>query len=179
MTQILLVEDNEMNRDMLSRRLRRKGYEVYTAVDGAAGLATSRSAQPDLILLDMRLPEIDGWEVTRRLKADEATRSIPIIALTAHAMERRSRKGHRGGLRRLRHQAGGIHRLAREDRGLASVNQPCRLIRLLKCGCSYDDFRAMVKPELLSLRQRHGVTLRAVRRRLYGCSALGDANQAA
>ena len=87
MTQILLVEDNEMNRDMLSRRLRRKGYEVYTAVDGAEGLATSRSAQPDLILLDMRLPEIDGWEVTRRLKADEATRSIPIIALTAHAME--------------------------------------------------------------------------------------------
>ena len=87
MARLLLVEDNEMNRDMLSRRLRRKGYEVLTAVDGAEGLSMSRSVRPDLILLDMSLPKLDGWEVARRLKADEATRLIPTLALTAHAME--------------------------------------------------------------------------------------------
>jgi CheY-like chemotaxis protein len=83
---ILLVEDNEMNRDMLSRRLQRKGFEVITAVDGAQGLEQARSAVPDLVLMDMSLPAVDGWEVTRRLKADPATQAIPIIALTAHAM---------------------------------------------------------------------------------------------
>jgi CheY-like chemotaxis protein len=83
---ILLVEDNEMNRDMLSRRLQRRGYEVLTAVDGESGLALTRSDPPALVLMDMSLPGIDGWEATRRLKADPATRAIPVIALTAHAM---------------------------------------------------------------------------------------------
>ena len=83
---ILLVEDNEMNRDMLSRRLQRRGYEVLTAVDGESGLTLTKSETPALILMDMSLPGIDGWEVTRQLKADPATRAIPVIALTAHAM---------------------------------------------------------------------------------------------
>ena len=86
MPKILLVEDNEMNRDMLSRRLQRRGYEVLTAVDGESGLAMTRSEAPALVLMDMSLPGIDGWEATRRLKADPATRAIPVIALTAHAM---------------------------------------------------------------------------------------------
>jgi len=86
MAKILLVEDNEMNRDMLSRRLQRRGYEVLTAVDGESGLTLTRSEAPALVLMDMSLPGIDGWEATRRLKADPATRVIPIIALTAHAM---------------------------------------------------------------------------------------------
>ena len=86
MAKILLVEDNEMNRDMLSRRLVRKGYEVVVAEDGAAGVATARAQKPDLILMDMSLPVMDGWEATRQLKGDESTRSIPVIALTAHAM---------------------------------------------------------------------------------------------
>ena len=83
---ILLVEDNEMNRDMLSRRLQRRGYEVVTAVDGETGLAMTRSEAPALVLMDMSLPGVDGWEATRQLKADPATRAIPVIALTAHAM---------------------------------------------------------------------------------------------
>jgi CheY-like chemotaxis protein len=86
MAKILLVEDNEMNRDMLSRRLERRGYAVVMAVDGQQGVEMARSEQPDLILLDMSLPVIDGWEAARRIKADEATRAIPLIALTAHAM---------------------------------------------------------------------------------------------
>jgi len=83
---ILLVEDNEMNRDMLSRRLQRRGYEVVTAVDGETGLAMTRTESPALVLMDMSLPGVDGWEATRQLKADPATRAIPVIALTAHAM---------------------------------------------------------------------------------------------
>jgi CheY-like chemotaxis protein len=83
---ILIVEDNEMNRDMLSKRLQRRGYEVLLAVDGGEGLELARSAAPDLILMDMSLPVVDGWEATRRLKADGQTRVIPVIALTAHAM---------------------------------------------------------------------------------------------
>ena len=83
---ILLVEDNEMNRDMLSRRLQRKGYEVVMAEDGAQGVALARKETPDVILLDMSLPVIDGWEAARQLKSEAATRGIPIIALTAHAM---------------------------------------------------------------------------------------------
>jgi CheY-like chemotaxis protein len=83
---ILLVEDNEMNRDMLSRRLVRKGYDVVIAEDGVQGVELANSESPDLILMDMSLPEMDGWEATRRLKADEKTRAIPVIALTAHAM---------------------------------------------------------------------------------------------
>ena len=83
---ILLVEDNEMNRDMLSRRLERKGYEVVIAVNGQEGVDLVSSTRPDLILMDLSLPIIDGWEATRRIKADPATASIPVIALTAHAM---------------------------------------------------------------------------------------------
>ena len=86
MTRILLVEDNEMNRDMLSRRLQRKGYEVIIAIDGQVGIEMARSEAPDLVLMDMSLPVIDGWEATRTLKAAKETAGIPIIALTAHAM---------------------------------------------------------------------------------------------
>ncbi len=86
MAKLLLVEDNEMNRDMLSRRLGRKGYEVVIAVDGQEGVERARSDSPDLILMDMSLPVMDGWTATRELKADPETRGIPVIALTAHAM---------------------------------------------------------------------------------------------
>jgi CheY-like chemotaxis protein len=86
MPKILLVEDNEMNRDMLSRRLQRRGYEVVLAVDGPSGLEMAQTEAPDLVLMDMSLPTLDGWEATRRLKADAATQDIPVIALTAHAM---------------------------------------------------------------------------------------------
>jgi two-component system cell cycle response regulator DivK len=86
MTTILIVEDNEMNRDMLSRRLQRLGYKVLIAIDGELGIEVARASLPDLILMDMSLPIVDGWEATRRIKADEALRKIPVIALTAHAM---------------------------------------------------------------------------------------------
>jgi CheY-like chemotaxis protein len=86
MVKILIVEDNEMNRDMLSRRLARRGYQIALAVDGEEGIAVARSETPDLILMDIGLPVVDGIEATRRLKADAATKSIPIIGLTAHAM---------------------------------------------------------------------------------------------
>ena len=86
MVKILLVEDNEMNRDMLSRRLERRGYEVVIATDGLAGVEAALSAKPDLVLMDMSLPLIDGWEATRRIRNNPATATIPIIALTAHAM---------------------------------------------------------------------------------------------
>jgi CheY-like chemotaxis protein len=86
MARILIVEDNEMNRDMLSRRLARRGYQIALAVDGEKGVAVAKSESPDLILMDISLPVIDGLEATRRLKADAATRVIPIIGLTAHAM---------------------------------------------------------------------------------------------
>jgi two-component system cell cycle response regulator DivK len=86
MSKILVVEDNEMNRDMLARRLQRRGYEVVIAVDGQEGVALAQSETPDLILMDMSLPVLDGWEATRQLKTTPRTKSIPIIALTAHAM---------------------------------------------------------------------------------------------
>ena len=86
MVKILLVEDNEMNRDMLSRRLLRKGFEVVMAVEGGQAVSMAESEHPDLILMDMSLPVIDGWEATRRVKAAKATAHVPIIALTAHAM---------------------------------------------------------------------------------------------
>jgi CheY-like chemotaxis protein len=86
MPKILLVEDNEMNRDMLSRRLQRKGYEVVIATDGEQAVAMATSESPELILMDMSLPIFDGWEATRRIKAADGTRKIPVIALTAHAM---------------------------------------------------------------------------------------------
>lgn len=86
MPKILLVEDNEMNRDMLSRRLQRRGYHIVTAENGEQGLSLARLEAPDLILMDITLPEMDGWEVARLLKADENTRDIPIIALTARVL---------------------------------------------------------------------------------------------
>jgi two-component system cell cycle response regulator DivK len=86
MTKVLLVEDNEMNRDMLSRRLTRRGFDVVFAVDGKQGVAFARSEKPDIILMDMSLPVMDRWEATRCVKADDATRSVPVIGLTAHAM---------------------------------------------------------------------------------------------
>ena len=86
MPKILVIEDNELSRDMLARRLSRRGYQVIQAFDGRRGIAMAHAQLPDLIVMDMSLPEIDGWEATRRLKADSATRAIPIVALTAHAM---------------------------------------------------------------------------------------------
>ena len=86
MSKILIVEDNEMNRDMLSRRLERKGYEVVMAEDGKKGVDMSKSENPDLILMDLSLPVMDGWEATSTIKGDEKTKKIPIIVLTAHAM---------------------------------------------------------------------------------------------
>jgi two-component system, cell cycle response regulator DivK len=83
---LLLVEDNEMNRDMLSRRLTRRGYEVAIAIDGAEGLAMAQSEHPDLVLMDMSLPVMDGWEATRQIKAAEGTRHLPVLGLTANAM---------------------------------------------------------------------------------------------
>lgn len=87
MSKLLLVEDNEMNRDMLARRLQRRGYQVVIAVDGAQGLALAQSESPNLVLMDISLPVLDGWEATRRLKMAPETKSIPVIALTAHAMK--------------------------------------------------------------------------------------------
>ncbi|MGI0486967.1 response regulator [Pantanalinema rosaneae CENA516] len=86
MARILLVEDNEMNRDMLSRRLARKGYQILIAIDGEQGVSMAQTERPDLILMDMSLPILDGWAATRKLKAIPETQAIPIIALTAHAM---------------------------------------------------------------------------------------------
>ncbi len=87
MPKILLVEDNEFNRDMLSRRLQRRSFDVVLAEDGAQGIEVAQQSHPDLILMDMDLPVLDGWEATRRLKADPATKAIPVIALTAHALQ--------------------------------------------------------------------------------------------
>ena len=86
MAKVLLVEDNEMNRDMLSRRLVRRGFEVLIAVDGAQGVAMSKTEAPDIVLMDMSLPVMNGWEATRAIKADAATQHVPVIALTAHSM---------------------------------------------------------------------------------------------
>ncbi len=97
MKTILLVEDNELNRDMLSRRLERKGYTVAIAVDGQQGVDMALSETPALILMDMSLPVMDGWEATRRLKADERTKHIPVIALTAHAMDGDEQKAREAG----------------------------------------------------------------------------------
>ncbi|HEX5133905.1 MAG TPA: response regulator [Thermoanaerobaculia bacterium] len=97
MAKILLVEDNEMNRDMLSRRLVRSGYEVVMAVQGEEGVALARTASPDIVLMDMSLPVMNGWEATRLLKGDPATREIPVIALTAHAMSGDREKAREAG----------------------------------------------------------------------------------
>jgi CheY-like chemotaxis protein len=97
MAKVLLVEDQEDNRDMLSRRLKKRGYEVAIAVDGAEGVEKARSEAPDLILMDMSLPVMDGWEATRILKAEDDTRSIPVVALTAHAMSTDREKAFEAG----------------------------------------------------------------------------------
>ena len=97
MSKILLVEDNEMNRDMLSRRLERKGFKVVIAVDGQAGVDMASSANPDIILMDLSLPVMDGWEATRRIKAEPTTQGIPVIALTAHAMAGDEQKAREAG----------------------------------------------------------------------------------
>jgi len=97
MATILLIEDNEMNRDMLSRRLERRGFQVLLAVDGREGIAVAQTQQPDLILMDMSLPVVDGWQATRQLKADPATQRIPIIAFTAHAMSGDEEKAREAG----------------------------------------------------------------------------------
>ena len=94
---VLLVEDNEMNRDMLSRRLARNGFDIVIAVDGQEGVNKALSEKPNLILMDMSLPVIDGWEATRRIKADPATKKIPVIALTAHAMAQDKEKAMAAG----------------------------------------------------------------------------------
>jgi CheY-like chemotaxis protein len=86
MARLLLIEDNEMNRDMLSRRLAKRGHQVLTAADGGEGLSLASREKPDLVIVDMSLPVLDGWDVARRLKADAGTRRIPVIALTAHVM---------------------------------------------------------------------------------------------
>ena len=86
MPKVLIVEDNEMNRDMLARRLQRRGFEVVFAVDGAEGVAMSKTERPDIILMDMSLPVMNGWEATRAIKADASTQHMPVIALTAHSM---------------------------------------------------------------------------------------------
>ena len=87
MSNVLIVEDNELNRDMLGRRLERRGYEVSIAVDGKEGLQKMKNEKPDIVLMDMGLPILDGWEATRKAKADDELKTIPIIALTAHALE--------------------------------------------------------------------------------------------
>ena len=97
MAKVLLVEDQEDNRDMLSRRLKKRGYEVAIAVDGAEGVEMAKSEAPDLILMDMSLPVMDGWEATRILKAEDDTRSIPVVALTAHAMSTDREKAFEAG----------------------------------------------------------------------------------
>ena len=97
MSKILLVEDNEMNRDMLTRRLERKGFEVVIASDGQIGIDMASSSNPDIILMDLSLPVVDGWEATRQIKADPATQSIPVIALTAHAMAGDEQKARAAG----------------------------------------------------------------------------------
>ena len=97
MAKILLIEDNEMNRDMLSRRLMRRGHEITTAFDGPAGIASATETRPDLILMDISLPGMDGWEATKILRAQAETAAIPIIALTAHAMEADRRRSLEAG----------------------------------------------------------------------------------
>ncbi len=97
MMRILLVEDNEMNRDMLSRRLQRRGFDVLIAIDGQTGIDTAESELPDLILMDMSLPLIDGWDATRQLKRNPITKHIPVLALTAHAMDGEREKALQAG----------------------------------------------------------------------------------
>jgi CheY-like chemotaxis protein len=132
MPKILLVEDNEMNRDMLSRRLLRKGYQVVLALDGQSGLEMTQTEVPDLVLMDMSLPVLDGWEATRRLKADPATRHIPVIALTAHAMSSDREKALEAGC---------------DDYDTKPVELP-RLLTKIEALLSGGEMAATVKPTL-------------------------------
>lgn len=132
MPKILLVEDNEMNRDMLSRRLARKGYQVVLALDGQSGLEMTQIEVPDLVLMDMSLPVLDGWEATRRLKADPATRHIPVIALTAHAMSSDREKALEAGC---------------DDYDTKPVELP-RLLTKIEALLSGGEMAATVKPTL-------------------------------
>jgi two-component system, cell cycle response regulator DivK len=132
MPKILLVEDNEMNRDMLSRRLLRKGYQVVLALDGQSGLEMAQTELPDLVLMDMSLPVLDGWEATRRLKADPATRHIPVIALTAHAMSSDREKALEAGC---------------DDYDTKPVELP-RLLTKIEALLSGGEMAAAVKPTL-------------------------------
>jgi two-component system cell cycle response regulator DivK len=132
MPKILLVEDNEMNRDMLSRRLARKGYQVVLALDGQSGLEMTQTEVPDLVLMDMSLPVLDGWEATRRLKSDPATRHIPVIALTAHAMSSDREKALEAGC---------------DDYDTKPVEMP-RLLTKIEALLSGGEMAASVKPTL-------------------------------
>jgi two-component system, cell cycle response regulator DivK len=122
MPTILIVEDNDMNRDMLARRLRRRGYDVLLATDGAEGVAAARDARPDLVLMDMGLPVVDGWEATRRIKADPATASIPVVALTAHAMTGDETKAREAGCDAFDTKPVDIERLVRTIETLVPRN---------------------------------------------------------
>jgi CheY-like chemotaxis protein len=121
MPKILLVEDNELSRDMLARRLSRRGYQVISAADGPHGIAMARDQSPDLIVMDMSLPELDGWEATRRLKRDPATRAIPVIALTAHAMSSDRKKAMDAGCDDYHTKPVDFERLVRSLEGFLEV----------------------------------------------------------
>ena len=143
MTKILIVEDNEMNRDMLSRRLSRKGYEIEIAVDGAEGLVMMRNNTPDLVLMDMGLPVMDGWEATTQAKADPAIANIPIIALTAHAMEEDKQKALGAGADDFDTKPVNLQRLLEKiEQNLASLSGAQPLIAQLKkrLNCIADSF---------------------------------------
>ncbi len=124
MKRILLVEDNEMNRDMLARRLRRRGYEVSMAVDGQEAVNQARTSLPDLILMDMSLPVMDGWEATRQLKAGEGTREVPVIALTAHAMEHHRQSALEAGCDEYESKPVDLERLVEKIEALLSRSAP-------------------------------------------------------
>lgn len=122
MTKVLLVEDNEMNRDMLSRRLIRKGYEVVMAYDGEDGVQKAEESQPDIILMDMSLPVIDGWEATRRVRSNPSTKSIPVIALTAHALSDDRQKALQAGCNDFDTKPVDLERLLDKIRMLLNIN---------------------------------------------------------
>jgi two-component system, cell cycle response regulator DivK len=118
MARILLVEDNEMNRDMLSRRLTRQGFEVAIAIDGQQGIDMALADKPDLILMDISLPVVDGWEATKQIKADDRTKHIPVIALTAHAMAQDREKALQVGCNDFDTKPVELSRLLEKIRGL-------------------------------------------------------------
>ena len=122
MAKILLVEDNELNRDMLSRRLIRRGYDIIMAEDGAKGVEMAINAKPDLILMDLSLPVLDGWNATKKIKSNETTKHIPIIALTAHAMKKDEDKAREAGCDDFDTKPVDINRLITKIQNNASIN---------------------------------------------------------